>query len=217
MTLLLSHRRLLIAITVLALVVMACGGGGGATTTGAGTGTTAADTGTTAAGTGTTAAGTGTTAADTGTTSAATGDVVFWTGSTNPVDLAALRKIVDQFNGLGGATAELVEVTGSETEATALITAVRGGTGPDVYMLDRFTVAQRAADGLLEDLTQFADNPSRASSLSRRKRPLSMVRPMPCRSTPIPERSTTTSAYSRRRASTLPSSTPPTAQSPGTG
>jgi multiple sugar transport system substrate-binding protein len=33
------------------------------------------------------------------------------------------------------------------------MTAVRGGTGPDVYMLDRFTVAQRASDGLLEDLT----------------------------------------------------------------
>ena len=101
-----------------------------------------------------------TTAADTGTTAAQRRrHVVFWTGSTNPVDLAALRKIVDQFNALGGATAELVEVTGSETEATALITAVRGGTGPDVYMLDRFTVAQRAADGLLEDLTQFDDNP----------------------------------------------------------
>ena len=136
----------------LALVAAACGSGsGGATTTAAGTGTTAAETGTTAAAT--------TTAAETGTTAATTGDVVFWTGSTNPVDLAALRKIVDQFNALGGATAELVEVTGSETEATALITAVRGGTGPDVYMLDRFTVAQRAADGLLEDLTQFDDNP----------------------------------------------------------
>jgi len=84
---------------------------------------------------------------------------VFWTGHSDPVDVAALQKIVDTFNGLGGATAEMVQVTGAETEATALITAVRGGTGPDVYMLDRFTVAQRAADGLLEDLTQFDPNP----------------------------------------------------------
>ena len=145
MTLLLSHRKLLIAITVLALVATACGPDEGASTTGADTGTTAADT--------------GTTAADTGTTGAATGDVVFWTGSQNPVDLAALQKIVDTYNGLGGATAELVQVTGAETEATQLITAVRGGTGPDVYMLDRFTVAQRAADGLLEDLTQFDPAP----------------------------------------------------------
>jgi multiple sugar transport system substrate-binding protein len=35
------------------------------------------------------------------------------------------------------------------------MTAVRGGTGPDVYMLDRFIVAQRAADGILEDLTDI--------------------------------------------------------------
>ena len=53
----------------------------------------------------------------------------------------------------------MVQVTGAETDATQLITAVRGGTGPDVYMLDRFTVAQRASDGLLEDLTQFGDDP----------------------------------------------------------
>ena len=76
---LLSHRRLLIAITVLALVATACGSDGGATTTAADTGTT----GTTAADTGTTAAEATTTAAATETTAAAGGDgnVVFWTGS----------------------------------------------------------------------------------------------------------------------------------------
>jgi multiple sugar transport system substrate-binding protein len=36
-----------------------------------------------------------------------------------------------------------------------LMTAVRGGVGPDVYMLDRFTVAQRAAEGVLQDLSEF--------------------------------------------------------------
>ena len=151
---LISHRRLLIAITVLALVATACGSDGGATTTAADTGTTAADTSTTEGEATTTAAATETTAAAGG-----EADVVFWTGSSDPVDVAALQKIVETFNGLGGSTAELVQVTGAETEATALITAVRGGTGPDVYMLDRFTVAQRAADGLLEDLTQFDPNP----------------------------------------------------------
>ncbi len=67
----------------------------------------------------------------------------------------SLRNITDNFNALGGTQVELVQVTGAETEATQLITAVRGGTGPDVYLLDRFTVAQRAADGLIEDLTQL--------------------------------------------------------------
>jgi multiple sugar transport system substrate-binding protein len=40
-----------------------------------------------------------------------------------------------------------------ETDTTQLMTAVRGGTGPDIYTLDRFIVAQRAADGLLQDLS----------------------------------------------------------------
>ena len=35
------------------------------------------------------------------------------------------------------------------------MTAVRGGVGPDVYMLDRFIVAQRAAEGVLQDLSEF--------------------------------------------------------------
>ena len=33
------------------------------------------------------------------------------------------------------------------------MTAVRSGVGPDVAVLDRFTIAQRAATGLLTDLT----------------------------------------------------------------
>ena len=37
------------------------------------------------------------------------------------------------------------------------MTAVRGGSGPDVYMLDRFIVAQRSADGLLQDLTPYLE------------------------------------------------------------
>ena len=85
--------------------------------------------------------------------------MVFWTSHTAGTDISAFQQIVDDFNAQGGAQVELVQVTGAETDATQLITAVRGGTGPDVYMLDRFTVAQRASDGLLEDLTQFSDDP----------------------------------------------------------
>lgn len=82
--------------------------------------------------------------------------VTFWTSSTNPQDLSALKNIVAGFNKANPKYAvKLVQVAGSETDAAKLTTAVAGGTGPDVYMLDRFTIAERAAAGLLEDLSTF--------------------------------------------------------------
>jgi len=82
-----------------------------------------------------------------------TGEVVFWT-SHGPPDNAILESIVAAYNETNPAVkVKFAQVPGSQTDVTSLMTAVRGGTGPDVYMLDRFTVAQRAADGLLEDLT----------------------------------------------------------------
>lgn len=79
--------------------------------------------------------------------------VVFWT-SHGPPDNGVLENIVKAYNATNPAVqVEFVQVPGSETDVTSLMTAVRGGTGPDVYMLDRFTVAQRASDGLLEDLS----------------------------------------------------------------
>ena len=81
--------------------------------------------------------------------------VTFWTTHADP-DLTVLKAIVDSFN----AENPEIEVTLTQlppaevTDVAKLMTAVRGGTGPDVYMLDRFIVAQRAADGLLEDLTE---------------------------------------------------------------
>ena len=81
------------------------------------------------------------------------GDVVFWTSHGPPAN-ATLEKIVNNYNATNPAVkVKFVNVQGSETDNTALMTAVRGGTGPDVYMLDRFIVAQRASDGILEDLT----------------------------------------------------------------
>jgi multiple sugar transport system substrate-binding protein len=81
--------------------------------------------------------------------------VLAWTTHTGD-DADAIQKIVDEFN----AQSDSVEVTlelvpGSETDATKLITAVRGGQGPDAYMLDRFTVAERASSGLLQDLSEL--------------------------------------------------------------
>ena len=83
----------------------------------------------------------------------AAGEVVFWTSHGPPAN-GTLEKIVNNYNATNPAVrVKFVQVPGSETDNTALMTAVRGGTGPDVYMLDRFIVAQRAADGILEDLT----------------------------------------------------------------
>jgi len=80
-------------------------------------------------------------------------EVVFWTSHGPPAN-TVLEEIVNDYNATNPAVkAKFVQVPGSETDNTALMTAVRGGTGPDVYMLDRFIVAQRAADGILEDLT----------------------------------------------------------------
>jgi len=82
--------------------------------------------------------------------------VQFWTTFTDP-DLATLKSMVDTYNAQAtGLKAELVQIPPAQvTDVTKLMTAVRGGTGPDVYHLDRFIVAQRAADGILQDLSGF--------------------------------------------------------------
>lgn len=83
-------------------------------------------------------------------------EVTFWTSRGEP-ELTALKQIVQNFNDEHAD----INVTLSQipptavTDVTRLMTAVRGGTGPDVYMLDRFIVAQRAADGLLQDLSPY--------------------------------------------------------------
>lgn len=85
----------------------------------------------------------------------------FWTSHTPP-DSDSLQRIVTAFNKQSNATCvKMVQVPGSETDIAKLTTAVRSGTGPDVYMLDRFTVAERAAAGVLTDLSSYG-----ASSLS---------------------------------------------------
>jgi multiple sugar transport system substrate-binding protein len=82
--------------------------------------------------------------------------VTFWTGFVEP-DLGVLQSMVDTYNEQAtGHQVTLEQIPpADETDVTQLMTAVRGGTGPDVYFLDRFIVAQRAADGLLQDLSEF--------------------------------------------------------------
>lgn len=80
--------------------------------------------------------------------------VVFWTQST-AIGLESQQSIVNAFN----EQSPDVEVTleqvppGDVTDSAKLITAVRGGSGPDCYYMDRFIVPERAANGLLQDLT----------------------------------------------------------------
>jgi multiple sugar transport system substrate-binding protein len=83
-------------------------------------------------------------------------EVTFWTGFIDP-ELTIMQGMVDQYNGqASGHQVKLVQIPPAEvTDVTKLMTAVRGGTGPDVYHLDRFIVAQRAADGLLQNLGEF--------------------------------------------------------------
>ena len=80
--------------------------------------------------------------------------VAFWTTFVDP-DLSVLQGMVDTYNEQAtGHQVELTQIPPAEvTDVTQLMTAVRGGTGPDVYFLDRFIVAQRASDGLLQDLS----------------------------------------------------------------
>jgi multiple sugar transport system substrate-binding protein len=92
------------------------------------------------------------------------GKVTFWTTHSD-IGLKALQQIGTDFN--AQSTTSEVEVVqrppADVTDSSSLITAVRGGEGPDVYLLDRFIVAERAAQGLLQELNPLmeaaGDNP----------------------------------------------------------
>jgi multiple sugar transport system substrate-binding protein len=83
--------------------------------------------------------------------------VVYWTNFVPP-DLDTLTNITTDFNAQSAdIEVELVQLPpGEETDVTQLVTAVRGGTGPDVYHMDRFIVAQYAAAGALQDLSEIS-------------------------------------------------------------
>jgi len=82
--------------------------------------------------------------------------VTFWTTHTG-IGFDALKKIAADFT----AQSDKYEVEAVQrppadvADSSSLITAVRGGAGPDIYLLDRFIVAERAANGLLQDLTDL--------------------------------------------------------------
>lgn len=79
----------------------------------------------------------------------------FWINSSlGAHEKIAYQKAADEFSLKNPGVKVSVEVVpGSETDVAKLMTAVRSGAGPDIAVIDRFTVAQRAATGLLVDLT----------------------------------------------------------------
>ena len=79
-------------------------------------------------------------------------EVKFWTSHTPP-DSDALTHIVEAFNAANPSICvKMTIVPGAETDVAKLLTAIRGGVAPDVYMADRFTVPQRAHEGVLAEL-----------------------------------------------------------------
>ncbi|MGA2977692.1 MAG: ABC transporter substrate-binding protein [Spirochaetia bacterium] len=82
-------------------------------------------------------------------------EVTFWSSMTPPTS-DWTQAIVDAYNSSQKAVhVTMTLVPGDMTDISKLMTAVRGGTGPDVYYLDRFTTAERAAAGVLEDMTPY--------------------------------------------------------------
>lgn len=155
-------------------VLAACGNSSGTGGNGAGTGgntpgatnppsaggsnpTAGATTGTGAKGTQATEPTPGSTVISTGKKQSANAkEVTFWTAFTD-IYLQAIADITKQFNQKNpDVFVKLVQVpSGSTTDTTKLLTAVRGGTGPDAYHIDRFLVAQQAAVGVLQPLDQY--------------------------------------------------------------
>jgi multiple sugar transport system substrate-binding protein len=79
-------------------------------------------------------------------------EVKFWTSHTPP-DSDSLANIVNAFNTANpDICVKMTIVPGAETDVAKLLTSIRGGVAPDVYMADRFTVPQRAAEGVLAEL-----------------------------------------------------------------
>lgn len=95
--------------------------------------------------------------------------VTFWTTHT-ATGFDALKQIGEDFNAQSDEyTVEVVQRPPADvTDSSSLITAVRGGEGPDVYLLDRFIVAERAAQGLLQDLTPLMEDAGDNTDLTER-------------------------------------------------
>jgi multiple sugar transport system substrate-binding protein len=83
-------------------------------------------------------------------------EVKFWTEHTPPAS-DAMAKMVESFNQANpDICVKMTIVPGTETNIAKLLTSIRGGAAPDVYLADRFTVPQRASEGVLAELPEAA-------------------------------------------------------------
>ncbi len=84
--------------------------------------------------------------------------VTFWSSHSGDPDRFSIQRIVDEFNEQNpDIEVKVTIVPGAETDIAKLLTAIAGGVAPDVYLLDRFTTAQRAVAGVLEPLNDLTD------------------------------------------------------------
>jgi len=88
--------------------------------------------------------------------SSSAAEVTFWTVFSD-IYLQAQQEMVKRFNEQHqDVYVKLVRVPlTSVSDTSKLLTAVRGGTGPDVYMVNRPFAIQSAATGVLQELDQF--------------------------------------------------------------
>lgn len=86
--------------------------------------------------------------------------ITYWTTITDPITMKAWNAIAAGFEKANpGYQVKILPKPAIGTgDATDLITAVRGHTGPDVYLVDRFTTAQYAATGILTDLQPYVNS-----------------------------------------------------------
>ena len=104
-----------------------------------------------------------------------------------------LATIVEAFNTANpDICVKMTIVPGAETDIAKLLTSIRGGVAPDVYMADRFTVAQRAAEGVLDQLPDGTANAAASTCRSHGPRPSTRARRTRCRSIPTRASSGTT-------------------------
>ncbi len=80
-------------------------------------------------------------------------EIVFWHTLPRDPDKSSIEEIVKQFEKENpDIKVKIVVVPAGETDSSKILTAVAGGTAPDLFYVDRFTVPQRAAQGVLEPI-----------------------------------------------------------------
>lgn len=83
-------------------------------------------------------------------------EVLFWSGHSGQPERGVMEQMVERFNELfPEIKVKKVVVPADVTEISKLLTAIAAGVGPDTYLLDRFTVSQRASAGILVALDGY--------------------------------------------------------------